>query len=513
LGFEEEVPRSEQPPLTAEERRLQEKLEEPDSALAAEGVEQPVGGVDFPSLTIIENMENAINAAKEEGDPHKAEEARQALDAYITSFGYETSANRDVLHLPEIIGLDNIVQFLGEQGIEEKSSANSDYSISELPLDKLSAEDVNLLAGYMGLDGSQPGIPLEDMLEQIGILQEYWELNNLEMLAVMREVYYADALDNFIAGASEFSIPDLRGEFVTADGTKISQAEAAFALSVLLLGRSLEGYLNPSDPALGLRGSLVPVYFGKQESGIDHVIAGLSGFLSPGKNANDDLQVNDGDVLTILKMLGSTNIDAVEALTWEGDLGSVVLETLKNGGFDAGYAISMPPQDFEGDILATIMISEGLIDPDGSNLINALQAVYDPDGPYYSQRYELFAKAVLLPLAGGIDSNSTLSDIIDPDTGMIDSDIREAFIEDHVDNVQNYGTGLLGREVKDMVIPESLSDVIPTIKKLLELFTRKNQPLEYAEGLDNGRDIAVAALNRFLDMLAEAIQQGSNAIE
>ena len=153
----------------------------------------------------------------------------------------------------------------------------------------------------------------------------------------------------------------------------------------------------------------------------------------------------------------------------------------------------MPLQDFEGDILATVLISQGLIDPSGTNLAEAIQAVYDPNAAYYQNRYEIFAEWVLLPIGQALDPErfQTLDDIIDPETGEFLPEIREAFINDHSTNVQNFATGLLGLD--------------------FDTYVRAfRMPPQYSGADDEssyGFQIALMALAQFLENLQIALQQ------
>ena len=61
--------------------------------------------------------------------------------------------------------------------------------------------------------------------------------------------------------------------------------------------------------------------------------------------------------------------------------------------------LEFPDQDFEGDIMAIVIVNSGLLNEEDLSASQALQIAYDPEGDIYPNRYLLFATAV------GLDFN------------------------------------------------------------------------------------------------------------
>jgi len=315
-------------------------------------------------------------------------------------------------------------------------------------------------------------------------LQEYFGLDNKAMTQLLREIYYEKALDPFIQGASDITkqIYAIDGDRVDAEGNVIvSEAEAATALAVLLLGQQPGGYQDPENPGLGYNLPLIPVYYNGAEAGLDHVIAGLDGYF----HAIEEGEGVEGRFYQAgFKRLGidpSKDILSLPAVTWEGDLGGAVSEALLHGDLETGYSIGMPSQDLEGDILAIALASSGLLDETDSNLSDAIAQMYDTQGVYSLSKYQTFAQEYGIPF--------------DMATGVITQEGRTAFIEKHLANVAAYGMGLY---VSDTINPSSLSPFLKGAGSDTE---------------ENAYNYAKAALSLFLDEIQRGIQSELGLVE
>jgi hypothetical protein len=285
------------------------------------------------------------------------------------------------------------------------------------------------------------------------------------MVTALRELYYPSALDNFILGAAEVDSSILA--LNAPNKTDVEHSEAALALALLHLSRQRQGYVEP----------VLPITRDGAEIGFDHVVAGLDGFFNPAIQPQGWLADN------ALNWLRVSEIDSVAAVTWQGDVAATVQQTYNAlsdrspelwnfqrfpnvpacevaDAFEAGYCVEMPPEDFEGDVMANVLIDQrdqlGLT-ADGKNLSIVLAAAYDPAGPLYPNRYRRFAE--LLELKP------------DPRTGALEPNARRQFIQENIAPVSGFAAGLIILERGDPGVGIVVPAITPVYaKEQLERF-------------------------------------------
>lgn len=334
------------------------------------------------------------------------------------------------------------------------------YTIQQLQLDKLSLADLQTLKTY--LDTGQ--LPLNDAVQQIGLLQKYWNYDNGKMISALREMYYPEALDPFIADGDKIdaSIHKINGDVALPDGTTLTGNQAALAHALLLLSAQGDKY---KDPILKIE--FPPEYGLKGEFGLDHVITGLDGATHPLTNGPD------GKVWVGLSLLGTdtSKIQSLAAMTWQGDLGATVQIGMQysdkhkwfweshsadadnpnynsNPAAQAGYAKEMPLQDFNGDLFANAIVQKGLFNSSDSNLASILQTAFDPQGEVATQRYQLFADQLNLTY---------------DTSGNLEQASREAFVADNLQPVSDFGQGLYKGALSVFTVDQSFSETLATV--------------------------------------------------
>lgn len=301
---------------------------------------------------------------------------------------------------------------------EQMEATNFGFSVSNLRLGFL--DD----AGWARLEStlSFGSVTVDESLEHISTLQSYWGYDNQTMVSALREIYYPNLLDAFIAdaGAIDPELHDLGAYPTAANG--VSASDAAFAEAILFLSRQGQGYVSPMVDILP--GANRPGF--PAEFGLDHVIAGLDGYFHQQEGVNVPLYD------WVIRAAGGdpAKLRSMNAVTWLGDLAGVVGVAIKREGTlaertAAAYPVEMPFEDFHGNLMSFVVASAG-IDPQGADLAGSLSAAFDPNGAAWQQRYETFAHHLGLT--------------IDPTTGQITN--REQFIAYYQPEIAALGRGL-----------------------------------------------------------------------
>jgi|GEM_PF-7091079 len=268
----------------------------------------------------------------------------------------------------------------GGNDIESRFS----YEISDLRTSSFGAEEWRTLSAYL----NEGAIELGDSYQYIDALQNYFGYDNESMVEALREIYYPDALDKFVAGAPEVG-PEVHQLVANGpDANGVTHTQAALAEAVLFLTKQGFEY---GDPVVKLVApdnldGLPP----GEEFSFDHLIAGLDA-------ASHDMWIPDGIVPNggIVYFGGNPlKIDTDDAVTWLGDLAA----TVQQAHWGEPYNVEMPLQDFYGDILGLVAGQEfdahtdSAYDPGGDSLETYLSTFFASDR--FRDRYTLFAQAI-----------------------------------------------------------------------------------------------------------------------
>jgi hypothetical protein len=339
---------------------------------------------------------------------------------------------------------DDLTDYLTDQisSFEIKEDEQT-YTVEELPLDQLSEDGVQTITNYLGMGDNPQDFTLNEAMQQIDTLQQYWGMSNQEMITYLRETYYPVILDPFIHGADEID----RDMFViNGNQNDIGEEYAALAYTLLQLSAVPGGFVDEDSEELEYNQPLTPILIEGADQGFDHMIAGLDGHFNPIVD-----YVDDPNMVDPLKVFGiwKGDIESVPAVTYLGDLGGVVTFRLQQKDLNSAYDLSMPKQDFEGDVMATVIINSGLLENQDLSLADVFEIAYDPEGKIFPNRFNLFADAIELQ--------------VDPDTGDILN--SEKFIEDNCKFVKAFGIGLYNQD-----IPKNIENELDSLG-LSEYFT------------------------------------------
>lgn len=294
------------------------------------------------------------------------------------------------------------------------------FSLSDLRLSYLDSAGWTALRN--ALDGGSQ--TLDQTFDHIGTLQQYWGLDNTQMVSALREIYYPTLLDPFInnAGNVAAQTPVIGPAGSSQNGVTASQA--ALAQTLLFVAKQGQGYRDPILPIHAGTGR--PGFPANEELGLDHLIAGLDGMIHGRTGTNSavyDLGIRafGGDPAALRSQ---------DAVTWLGDLTATVRLGLGSPGTiaeraAAGYAQEMPLQDFNGDMMA--FLAGRALNPQGHNLAEVLRQTYSPVAPGFVDRHREFGQAIGLQFdAAGHITN------------------RQAFIDQHLASITALGRGLGG---------------------------------------------------------------------
>jgi hypothetical protein len=288
----------------------------------------------------------------------------------------------------------------------------------------------------------------DDTLTSIGVLQSYKGYDNVQMISALREIYYKDALDNFILGAQKIDSSSFE-IFERKNG--IDKNDAQYARALLLLTTQGDKYADPVTVIQHPQG-----YPETGEFEFDHIIAALDGSFHNSPNGYIPLDLRDNEVrppsrfwstvnsviggpidsVEIVKNLVSkglflrmntdtSKIDSVSAVTWQGDLAGATAKAYEYGNAEEGYAKEMPPHDLEGDMLGVILIHNHAINPNGTNLAGELSSALAADSPYVTNKYTQFAQIIGLK----------------PDGGQITPESAQVFLKNNFDMDADLGSG------------------------------------------------------------------------
>ena len=320
---------------------------------------------------------------------------------------------------PTIEGISNYIQ--GEETIT--------YSVDDLGLDKIDANGLAIVADALG----NHEIPFDVFTEKINTLQTYWGYDDTRegksaFIATLREIYYEETLDKFIAGADQVNRDDLpiRGAM-----NGIDESEAALAKAILFLSSTPGGESSDGKGNRFKNEPLVFINIGNEDIGFDHVIAGLDAYYNPIDGIEDEV-VRKG-----VRFFGANpdeDFDSLSSVTFVGDMAALVGKVVENGipGFysdlESSRKLEFSNSDFEGDIMATVIVNSGMLEDEGLSIGQVIQKAYDVEGDIYSNRYGLFAEAV------GLD--------YDLEQGKISSSSRKEFEKNYINSIESLAFGL-----------------------------------------------------------------------
>jgi len=233
-------------------------------------------------------------------------------------------------------------------------------------------------------------------------LQTYFDYNNEQMVELLREIYYPDLLDPFLADAGSVtgeSIHFVGDTYDDASTTQngVSAREAALAETLFFMTKQKDGYGAPAVE-LVTANALGDIPAGEEFS-FDHMIAGLDAHSHEKTGANIVFDPAIG-------VLGGTPGDIVsdDAVTWLGDLAaSVEIALVQESGDEtaraaAGYNQEMPIEDFRGDLLGIVAIADApghdgpAFEPSGSSMSDHLASFFS--SPRFEDRYTIYAEVI-----------------------------------------------------------------------------------------------------------------------
>ncbi|MCC7117511.1 MAG: hypothetical protein IT310_03210 [Anaerolineales bacterium] len=328
----------------------------------------------------------------------------------------------------------------------DQAQGDKTYSYSEkfLGLDwwnsDLSVDQLIALQGYI----KSGTVSWDDTLASIDSLQTYKGYNNAQMISLLRELYYPDALDNFILGAQGLDSSLFK---VSGDKNQVAENDAEFSRALMLLTTQGEQYAEPLVIIQHPQG-----YSETGEFEFDHIVAALDGQFHSSKNGyifSDELDNENrplwlgligtnpfsGELESVKNLIAkasfwwlktdSKTMRSVPEVTWRGDLAGSAAKAYETSNAEDGYEIEMPLSDFEGDILGMVLAHNNAIDPDGKDLANELSDALAADSPYVTQKYSYFVDAVGLDL----------------DDGVISNESAQQFLDDNYELVSDLGTG------------------------------------------------------------------------